>query len=97
MLENIKCYAKFAEVITEYREVALRRESVGSSGKLLSSTNNTCRIGSYSSKTANTAKCFFVQRVLHGCCNLHFLLIRSLMFLISFVNSAFLLLLDLKN
>ena len=51
------------EVVTEYKEVALRRDSIGSSGKSLSSSN-TCRIGSYSSETAYNAECFSVQRVL---------------------------------
>ena len=50
------------EVITKYKEVALRRDSFGSSGKSLSSSN-TCRIGSYNSETANTAECSSVQRV----------------------------------
>ena len=65
ILENTKCYAKFEnslEVITEYKEVALGRDSVGSSGKSLSS-NNTCRIASYNSETANTTECFFLHRV----------------------------------
>ena len=84
------------EVITEYKEVALRRDSVGSSGKSLSSSN-TCHIGSYNSETANTAECFSVQQVWHGYCNLHLLLIRSLMLLIAVVNRAFLLLLNLKK
>ena len=48
--------------ITKHKEVVLRRDSVGSSGKSLSSSN-TCRIGSYNSETANTAKRFSVQRV----------------------------------
>ena len=50
------------KVITEYKEFALRRDFVYSSGKPLSS-NNTCRIGSYNSETANTAEYFSVQRV----------------------------------
>ena len=57
------------EVLTEYKEVALRRDSVGSSGKSLSSSN-TSRFGSYNSETANTAECFSVQRVGHSYCNL---------------------------
>ena len=56
------------EVIPEYKEVALRRDSVGSSDKSLSSSN-TRRIGSYNSEIANTAECFSVKRVCHGCCN----------------------------
>ena len=48
--------------ITDYKEVALRHNSTGFSGKSLSSTN-TCRIGSCNSETANTAECFSVQRV----------------------------------
>ena len=48
------------EVITEHKEVALQRDSVGFSGKSLS-FNNTCQIGSYNSETVNTAECFSVQ------------------------------------
>ena len=48
------------EFITEYKEVALRRDSVGSSGRSLSSSN-TCRIGPYNSETTNTAECFSVD------------------------------------
>ena len=84
------------EVITEYKEVALQCDSVGSSGKPARSSK-TCRIGSCNSETANTAKCFSVHRVRHGCCNLHLLLIRSLTLLIAVVNHAFLLVLDLKK
>ena len=84
------------EVITEYKLVVLRRDSVGSSGKSLSSSN-TCRIRSYNFETTNTAECFSVQRVCHGYCNLHLLLIRSFMLLITVVVRAFLLLLDLKQ
>ena len=85
------------EVITEYKEVALGRDSViGSSSKSLNSSN-TCRVGSYNFETANTAECFPVQRVYHGCCNLHLLLIRSFMLLIAVVNRAFFLLVDLKK
>ena len=49
------------EVITKYNEVALRRDSVGSSGKSLS-YSNTC-VGSYNSEIADTAECFSVLRV----------------------------------
>ena len=48
------------EVIAEYNEIALRRNSVGFSGMSLSS-NNTCHTGSYNSETANTAECFSVK------------------------------------
>ena len=50
------------EVITEYKKVALRRDSVGFSGKSRSS-NNACHIESYNSETTDTAECFSVQRV----------------------------------
>ena len=52
------------EIITEYKEVALRRDSVGSAGKSLNSSN-TLRIGLYNSETVNTAEYFSVQRNLH--------------------------------
>ena len=61
MLGNAKCYAHLLEVIAEYKEIALRRNSVGSAGESLSSSN-AC-IESYNSETANTAECFSVQRV----------------------------------
>ena len=47
------------EVITEYKEVALRRDSVGSSDNSLSSSN-TFQTGSYNFETANTAEYFSV-------------------------------------
>ena len=52
------------EVLTEHKEVALRRDSVGASGKSLNSSNSR-RIRLYNSETANTAECFSVQRNLH--------------------------------
>ena len=62
MLKNKSAMQNLLEVITEYKEVALRRDFVSSSGKSLSS-KNFCRIGSYNSETANTAERFSVQRV----------------------------------
>ena len=84
------------KVITEYKEIALRGDSVGSSGKSLSSSN-TCRIGSYNSKTANTAECFFVQRIWHGTAISIYCSDSIAHSLIAIVNRAFLLLLDLKK
>ena len=83
------------QVISECKEVALPRDSIGSFGKSLSSSN-IC-IGSRNSETTNTAECFSVQRVRLGCYNLHSLLIRSLMLLIAVVNRAFLSLRNLKK
>ena len=54
MFENTKSRQNLLEVIRENKEVALRRDSVGSSSKSPSSSN-TCPIGSYNSETANTA------------------------------------------
>ena len=50
------------ELLTEYKDVALRRDSVGSSGKSLGSSKAR-RNGSYSLEIANLAECFSAQRV----------------------------------
>ena len=57
-----KAMQNLLELLTEYKEVALRRDSVGSSGKSLGSSKAHGN-GSYSLEITNLAECFSAQRV----------------------------------